>query len=622
MKKYLILIFSILSLFSCQKQTNTQFPKSMDNIVVPSDFNWESTKEINLKIHSQNSQIISISSSENYNTYSKYYFNGNDSIYSTTINIPSNEKDIYINSHKIDLTSYSETIELDIDTLFANKVLKKTLDLYIPISIWHLDEGIGNNIEDSEGRNNGIMSGASWVNGISNSALAFNGENSNINIPNSDNLNLSTELTIMAWVRIYEHKESKIVQNGDKYGIGIEERNGFKGYIHLSSGESAFIKWINGRPILNEWYHVAITYNGQELKIYINGQVNNSKTVTGLIVFNNNPFSIGSDNADQNFFNGVIDEVVVYANALNAEEILNYYNGETNTDTDGDGIPDEEDDYPEDISRSFNNFWPNENNGTIMFEDLWPVKGDCDFNDMVLDFRINKITNSKNKLVEIKINFLLKAIGTGISNGFGFQLNNEISKEDIVVEGYQLVSNYITLDNNGLESNQDKAVIIVFDDANQQMPSHTGFGVNVETGKPYVEPVEFEITISLTENKYSISDFNSEDFNPFIIINKERGKEVHLSNFPPTLLADKALFGTSDDNSNEGQRVYYKSTDNLPWAILVPSVIKQPLEEVQISSAYLNFYEWASSGGEYFTDWFRNSPTNVEETKVYNPPCE
>jgi len=67
---------------------------------------------------------------------------------------------------------------------------------------------------------------------------------------------------------------------------------------------------------------------------------------------------------------------------------------------------------------------------------------------------------------------------------------------------------------------------------------------------------------------------------------------------------------------------YYKSKDNLPWAVLVPMVIKQPLEGVQISSAYLNFYEWASSGGNYFTDWFRNNPTNIDETKVYNPPSE
>ena len=46
-------------------------------------------------------------------------------------------------------------------------------------------------------------------------------------------------------------------------------------------------------------------------------------------------------------------------------------------DADGDGINDEIDDFPYDPDKSFNNFYPSaKENGTLVFEDLWPSKGD------------------------------------------------------------------------------------------------------------------------------------------------------------------------------------------------------------------------------------------------------
>ena len=56
------------------------------------------------------------------------------------------------------------------------------------------------------------------------------------------------------------------------------------------------------------------------------------------------------------------------------------------TDTDNDGVADEDDDYPSDPYRAYNNYYPAQGvYGTVAFEDNWPNKADYDFNDLVVN---------------------------------------------------------------------------------------------------------------------------------------------------------------------------------------------------------------------------------------------
>jgi hypothetical protein len=41
-------------------------------------------------------------------------------------------------------------------------------------------------------------------------------------------------------------------------------------------------------------------------------------------------------------------------------------------DADADGVSDPDDDYPADPYRAFNNWFPANDLGVLMFEDLWP----------------------------------------------------------------------------------------------------------------------------------------------------------------------------------------------------------------------------------------------------------
>jgi len=264
------------------------------------------------------------------------------------------------------------------------------------------------------------------------------------------------------------------------------------------------------------------------------------------------------------------------------------------------------------------NLYPATGPGTLAFEDLWPAKGDYDFNDMVIDYQFEITSNPMNMVENVKGTFTLKAFGAHFHNGFGFQLSESIDAADLTVTGSHITKNYITLAGNGTESGQLKPTIIVFDDAYSEMPHPgNGIGVNTEKSAPYVTPVTIVINIDVKPNTYTVSDLNIQGFNPFIIVDQQRGIEVHLPNYPPTSLADPTFFGTIDDNSNPATGRYYKTVNNLPWAINIYESFAYPLEKVDITTAHLKFVPWATSDGQAFPDWFQDKPGYRNNANIY-----
>ncbi|MDP4290093.1 MAG: LruC domain-containing protein [Bacteroidota bacterium] len=259
--------------------------------------------------------------------------------------------------------------------------------------------------------------------------------------------------------------------------------------------------------------------------------------------------------------------------------------------------------------------------GTLAFEDLWPSKGDYDFNDLVLDYQFEITSDINNYVQNLKGTFVIKAFGASLENGFGFQLPGIANANDLTVTGYSLTDNYIKLNNNGTESGQAKPTIIVYDNAFKQMTHPgAGIGVNTDPAGTYVTPKTLVVNIAIKPNTYKLNDLDISNFNPFLIVNKVRGVEVHLPNYAPTSLADPSLFGTSDDNSDPSQNRYYKTATNLPWAINIIEKFDYSKEKVDISRAYLHFAEWAVSGGTSYQDWFKDLPGNRNAGLIYLIP--
>jgi hypothetical protein len=154
-------------------------------------------------------------------------------------------------------------------------------------------------------------------------------------------------------------------------------------------------------------------------------------------------------------------------------------------DRDDDGVDNTFDDYPDDNTKAFNNYYPSKTNlATLAFEDLWPSKGDYDF---------NTITNANNDVVKLEGEFIVRAIGAGFHNGFGFELKNILTGQVSAASGSSLQEGYINLNSNGTEAGQTNATIIVFDNA-----KNLGYW-NTDPTSPFITPTEIvNIDITLT----------------------------------------------------------------------------------------------------------------------------
>lgn len=285
-------------------------------------------------------------------------------------------------------------------------------------------------------------------------------------------------------------------------------------------------------------------------------------------------------------------------------------------DTDGDTVPDDIDAYPLDPERAFISYYPNAVDFTsIAFEDLWPGLGDFDFNDVVVNMQYKMVTNAQNKLVDVFGKFKLMAAGASLNNGFAVAM--DINPANVAsVSGGIIAGSAITLDSKGMEAGHtDQTVWIVMDAINDIYQS--GGFLNTLPDVPYVETDTIEMAMTLSTPQ---SNYGNAPFNPFIIVNQERGKEVHLLDFPPTALASDEFFGIWEDASVPAIGSFYKTDSNLPWAIEIPVSFDYPYEKVDILQTHLKFGDWASSGGELYPDWYLDLSGYRNESNIYQKP--
>ena len=289
------------------------------------------------------------------------------------------------------------------------------------------------------------------------------------------------------------------------------------------------------------------------------------------------------------------------------------------TDSDGDGVDDDLDDYPNDPTMAFNVYYPNENDwGTLAYEDLWPGEGDYDFNDLVLDYHFKSVLNSSNQLVKYYMDYSTRAVGASLINGFGLMMGGDPTNIASVT-GTQLTENYLSLTSNGTENNQTNSVVFLFDNAFNTIGSSGSQFINTKPDVAYVDPDTNQLVVTYN-NPTSADVTGTAPYNPFIVVDRDRGKEVHLAGEEPTDLADNSLFGTWIDDSNPATGKWYQTANNLPWAIDLPVSFDYPVEQVEILNAYNHFREWAESGGSVYTDWYEDNTGYRVSENIYTPP--
>jgi hypothetical protein len=190
------------------------------------------------------------------------------------------------------------------------------------------NEGAGTTTADASGSgNNGALAGPSWTTaGKYGGALTFDGSNDYVTVADANSLDLVSGMTLEAWVRP--------TASGSWRTLLMKERSGQLAYAiyantdtNRPSGEIGRVSTFNvevrgaAQLALNAWTHVAVTYDRQALRLYVNGTVAATTTGSGDIITSTLPLRIGGNLVWGEYFTGTIDEVRVYPRALTAAEI-------------------------------------------------------------------------------------------------------------------------------------------------------------------------------------------------------------------------------------------------------------------------------------------------------------
>lgn len=260
---------------------------------------------------------------------------------------------------------------------------------------------------------------------------------------------------------------------------------------------------------------------------------------------------------------------------------------------------------------------------SYLFEDMWPLYGDYDMNDVVL--RVNNITtyvDADNKTSKLVFDASIRAIGAEKRMGGAVMLDKvAASAVKSVTYSAQLAPTTFSVETSGVEKGQTNAVLPLFDHVHRFMGKPDAWFINTKHGG--VDNVENPPVVTVTvefNEPVSVADLNVKNQNFFIItdidskpVNKKNRREIHIVDYKPTEMAETGIFGYSNDASNPSTGKYYRSKDNLPWGIMVPNAFRWPLEHIQVLDAYTQFEGWVMSAGEDNQEWWDN-PT---EGKVY-----
>ncbi len=196
---------------------------------------------------------------------------------------------------------------------------------------WPLDEQNGTTAGDVSGQNhdgslvNGITFDNDSGNGQIGDALIFDGPNDRINLPDIDN-DLQAGFSVVAWI----NPENT---NGYRAIAGTHTSQGFMTFVH--NGKLAFALRTDsgtrklkshGTIVVNQWQHIAATYDGTVMTWYIDGVEVGSEPHTGQVSDRNNGY-IGWSGWSSEYFDGGIDDVRLYDNSLSNSQINDLYNG-------------------------------------------------------------------------------------------------------------------------------------------------------------------------------------------------------------------------------------------------------------------------------------------------------
>ncbi len=208
------------------------------------------------------------------------------------------------------------------------------------VAWWKLDEADGNVAVDSSGHGfaGTLIGNSQWqpTAGKVKGALALDGAGGFVEVKNDSAFDLTGAITVAAWIKVnrFDKRWQTIVAKGDSTWRLQRTAEEDSVAFHCTGLNAVKGRWplgIEGTKNVNDgqWHHVAGVYDGAVISLYIDGALDNSSRASGTIQTNSFPVSIGANaEASGRNWNGLIDEVCVFACALNASGVKALYSAQ------------------------------------------------------------------------------------------------------------------------------------------------------------------------------------------------------------------------------------------------------------------------------------------------------
>ena len=253
----------------------------------------------------------------------------------------------------------------------GSKVFKSSEKINPLVARWNFDQTSGTTVPDVSGNgHDGTIMGdpPNWVTSdigtffgtgaSTGNALNFDGSTHYVAVPHHEDLNAANGITIEAWIKRDDQTNTgEFAFKGYpwpdfeyQFKVWASDQGGdSRTRSHLRIGGDTTV---SGGPLLlaGSWYHVVLTYDGQWQRNYVNASPAGSGSAGSPVNVTDGLFRIGRGPSDPPWdesFDGLIDEVSVYKQALTEAEIQARYDLYANPpDSDGDGYSDAQDNCP------------------------------------------------------------------------------------------------------------------------------------------------------------------------------------------------------------------------------------------------------------------------------------
>lgn len=252
-------------------------------------------------------------------------------------------------------------------------------------------------------------------------------------------------------------------------------------------------------------------------------------------------------------------------------------------DRDLDGIPDALDQFPDDSNLASLVISPPEEDGTVAFEDLFPARGDADFNDYVVSYRVKEYLDASGKIKMIEGYF------RHLARGAGYKHELYITPPSGEIESIQ-VTQYGFEGFFEMESSFDpSSPVLLLPSSDTTLNGGMVYsGSNYQKGKTSVLKIVYSTP----------AERNSAGAAPYDLFIKvlNNGREVHM----PGYFTDK------------GGNDLYIDDEGFPWALVIPGIWNWPYESHPVgdteskTGCYPEFNDWLLSAGKTQLDWYNH----------------